>query len=212
MQSTHVRGLVFSLICGLLCGCGATERNPDSSSGGAGGQGLPRNSDAATGGASTGGKPGSEPSQALSAADAMALFAQAPHCAADTFFQLDGSIDGVPVHDDGESFTGGFTNGSNGNFSSPSDGFPAEPERVTVSFDWHHSLSYGQASIIASGTLIAPLGHPRAGEELCITRGVVGFPSGGPEDGHFKFWLRQARLGPACGGAEVPIEIRGCMQ
>ncbi len=208
MQSTHARGLVFSLICGLLCACGATERNAGGSgTGDGGGQGLPRGAVAA-GGASAGGKPGSE---ALSAADAMALFAQAPHCSDTTNFQLDGSIDGVAVHDDGELFSGGYVNGSNGNFSSPGVGFPPDPKRVTVSFDWHHGLSYGQASTIAKGTLIAPLGHPRAGEELCITRGVVGFPQGGAEDGHFKFWLREAQLGPDCAGDEVPIEVRGCM-
>ncbi len=212
MQSTHVHGLVFSLICGLLFGCGATERNPAGGSGGAGGQGLAGHGNLPTGGATTSGQPFSDTSQALSAADAIALFAQAPHCLGDTFFQLDGSIDDVAVHDDGESFAGGFINGTNGNFSSPSVGFPPQPERVALNFDWHHSLSYGQASTIAKGTLIAPLGHPRAGEELCITRGVVGFPQGGPEDGHFKFWLREARLGPDCAGDQIPIEVRGCMQ
>ncbi len=80
---------------------------------------------------------------------------------------------------------------------------PRSSKREYVSFEWTLDLSYGDATAILNGKVIAPTGNPRAGVELCITQGAVGFPKGGPEDGIFTFWLRAARLGPNCSGAEV---------
>ncbi len=206
MQSTHGRGLVILVICWSACACGATERNPGGTAAG-GGQTLGPHSSAGVSGS------GGADSETLSAADAMALFAQAPHCTTDssTSYLLEGSIDGGMVKDAPDGFSGGFENGNTGHFTSPGFGGSTDPTRVSIDFEWKHSLAYGQASLISQGTVIPPAGHPRAGEEICITRGVVGFPSGGPEDGYFKFWLRGARLGPDCSGDEVPIEVRGCM-
>lgn len=203
MQLIVARGLVLLVVCWSVCGCGATELNrgePDGETGGSGGGQATLGGGGATGG-----------TEALSAADAMALFAQAPHCGTNTAYQLDGSIDGGMVHDGADDFVGGFTNGDSGNFTSVEPGFKPQPERVTINFEWRRSISYGQASAISNGTLIAPLGLPRAGERLCITRGVVGFPPSGNDEGNFKFWLRAARSGADCSGPPVAIDLRGCM-
>ena len=63
-----------------------------------------------------------------------------------------------------------------------------------------------------SGNFAVPdANSPKApGVELCVT-GVVGFVKGGPEDSLFEFSLRSAHLGPNCTGAEVPIDVRGCL-
>jgi hypothetical protein len=227
MQLTH--GLVVWLGCGLLCACGATEHEGDSddagTAGATGGSASPAGGAAASGGHTStsagsagigqgggGGSAigGSATSIDLSATDKTKLFEQAPHCDANNAYLLEGSIDGVAVHDGSAGFTGGFSNGNNGEFSTPS-GVAAMDTRVRISFEWTHGLSYGQASTISNGTVIAPTGHPRAGVELCVTQGSVGFPEGGAEDGNFKFWLHATRLGPNCTGAEVAIDLRGCM-
>jgi hypothetical protein len=207
MKSIHAHGLVVPAICWLVCACGATERTRSGSGNEAGGGAAAGSDGPATPGASS----GTAATEGLSAADAMALFAQAPHCGVSTRYELDGSIDGGTVHDGPDDFVGGFTNGDSGSFASPGVGVPPRPGRVAVAFEWKQGLINGQASTISSGTIIVPLGQPRAGETLCIKRGVVGFPQGGADESNFKFWLRAARLGADCGGAEVPIDLHGCM-
>jgi hypothetical protein len=148
---------------------------------------------------------------ALSSAEQTMLFGQAPHCTMDSDYQLEGSIDGTTVHDTRNTrFTGGFTNSDNGHFETPSANSP-DPTRVKVRFTWTQGLAHGESCTIVQGLVVPPVGHPRAGEEICITQGAVGFVMGGPEAGSFKFWLHEARAGADCSGEDVPIDLRGCM-
>ena len=88
MQSTHAQGWMVLVICCWLPACGATtEHNPDRTSDGGSSQ-VPRNAGA---GAGTGA--GGASGENLTAADTMALFAQAPHCTGDTSYLLEGNID-----------------------------------------------------------------------------------------------------------------------
>jgi hypothetical protein len=147
----------------------------------------------------------------LSDTEQTMLFEQAPHCTMAFDYQLEGSIDGGMVHDTRDAgFTGGYVNGTEGRFQTPSGNVP-DPTRVQISFRWTRSLAYGDSCTTVGGIVVPPTGNPRAGEELCITRGAVGFVMGGADDGNFKFWLHEARTGADCSGEAVPIDLRGCM-
>jgi hypothetical protein len=147
----------------------------------------------------------------LTSAEQTMLFEQAPHCTETFDYELEGSIDGGMVHDirDG-GFSGGYVNGNTGRFETPS-GTSSDPSRVKIRFLWTKPLAHGDSCTTVDGIVVPPTGNPRAGQELCITQGVVGFVEGGPDDGNFKFHLYGARAGSDCSGEEVPIDLRGCM-
>jgi hypothetical protein len=147
----------------------------------------------------------------LSSAEQMMLFEQAPHCTMTFDYQLEGSIDGGMVHDTrDDGFSGGYVNGNTGRFETPSAG-SQDPTRVKIRFNWTRPLAHGDSCTTVNGIVVPPTGNPRAGVELCITDGAVGFVEGGPDDGNFKFYLYGARVGADCSGEEVAIDLRGCM-
>jgi hypothetical protein len=195
---------LLALALGGLAACGGTSRNGSKSdTGGDGGSGAAP----ATGSSGSGGA-------GFAADDAKALFMQAPHCSNTSFsLRIEGSIDGVAVSDIRvENSNAGFVNGGPGDFDTPfTPEFPLESGQVAVSLQWTASLAYGQASATSSGIVVPPDGHPLAGQELCVSEGAVGFPGEGAEEGVFKFYVREARVGADCTGEAVPIDVRGCM-
>ncbi len=196
--------LLVALALAGLAGCGGTSRNGSkSNTAGDGGSGAAP----ATGSSGSGGA-------AFGADDAKALFMQAPHCSNTSFsLRIEGSIDAAAVSDTRlESVNAGFVNGGPGDFDTPfTPEFPLEPGQLALSLQWAASLAYGQASATSSGSVVPPDGHPLAGAELCVSEGAVGFPGEGAEEGVFKFYVREARVGADCSGEAVPIDLRGCM-
>jgi hypothetical protein len=144
-------------------------------------------------------------------ADKTALFEQAPHCT-DFSFRLDGTLDGKAIEDvRTNNFNAAFQNGSPFHFYTPEGNVPLAAGQVAMTFESALGLVNGAARKMSKGTLVPPAGFSHAGEELCITEGALGFPKEGDERGVLKFWVHAARLGPDCAGAEVPVELRGCL-
>lgn len=163
---------------------------------------------AGLGGSSSGGS--SAGSAPVSSAELSALYAQAPHClvAAGFAFHLQGTVDGAAVQDD-------RTTGLNAGFeirkfTTPAGDVPLPPAQVKLSFEVSQTLNYGEGAAIITGQIVPPVGHPRAGQPLCITDGIAGLPSDRAE-GALKFWIRGARSGADCSGPVVQIDLRGCM-
>lgn len=238
MRSARLaRSLGVSLMGALTWGCGSAEQEGSGVEGGgtagsgvggtstvggvgiggaASGSGGKANtggtaSNAGTNSGGAGGAAGAAGCMPLNSAEQTALFEQAPHCTMTFDYQLEGSIDGGVVHDTREAgFTGGYVNGNTGHFETPSANSP-DATRVKIRVDWTRALAHGDSCVLMQGLVVPPTGNPRAGEELCITQGAVGFVQGGADDGNFKFHLYGARAGADCSGEEVPLDLRGCM-
>ena len=228
MRAGLAKSLGLSLLCALACGCGSSEGDgsdveaggtPSMGGSASGNAGSTNNGgkqssggSANNGGSGVGGSGGGPPCMELSSAEQTMLFEQAPHCTMTFDYQLEGSIEGGMVHDiRDDGYSGGFVNGTNGRFETPSATSAPDPTRVKIRFNWTRALAHGDSCTAVNGIVVPPTGNPRAGEELCITEGVVGFVDGGPDDGNFKFHLYGARVGADCSGEEVPIDLRGCM-
>ena len=82
--------------------------------------------------------------------------------------------------------------------------------QVDLSLRWEDSLTFGREVSLTGGSLLVPAGHPKAGRQLCITKGIFGVA---PEDGgasvQILFRITGARDG-ICTGPEMPIDVVGC--
>lgn len=137
------------------------------------------------------------------------VLVQAPHCL--DSFQVEGTLDGVAVDDlRTTNVNAGLVNIGTPKFDTPiSTLVPLASNQIELHLTWTGSLAYGDFAPLTGKSLVAPANHPRAGQQLCITDGEVGFASGGREDGGFKFHITKLRSGADC-SVDVPVDLRGC--
>ena len=142
------------------------------------------------------------------------LLSQAPHCSnsADDF-RVEGTLDGVAIDDHRTTnINAGLVNIGSPAFDTPFSNLATlAANQIELHLTWKNSLFDGSKGPLTGQTLVAPANHPRAGQELCVIAGEVGFVSGGSEDGVFKFRITQVSAGSDC-SSSVPVDLRGCMQ
>jgi hypothetical protein len=142
-----------------------------------------------------------------------AVLTQAPHCPnGSDLFHVEGSLDGVAVEDSRTTnINAGLINIGDSYFYTPVSSLAQlTANQVALRIEWTGSLAYGQSAAAKGGTMTSPASHPRSAQQFCITRANVGFVEGGSEDGVFKFSISGVKAGD-CNGAEVPVDLRGCM-
>lgn len=157
---------------------------------------------AACGGSSDSSAPGGE------------LLTQAPHCSStEGDFRVEGMLDGVAVVDHRTtSINAGLVNIGEPRFDTPfSNQASLAADEIELHLTWKDGLFDGATGPLTGKTLVVPANHPRAGQQLCVTQGEVGFVSGGTEDGVFKFRISKLSAGSDC-SVDVPVDLRGCMQ
>jgi len=167
-----------------------------------------------------------------SATDAQsALLGQAPRCTEASVLRIEGTIDGHALSDTRTSnINAGLTNFGPSEFQTP---LAAELQSHQVELDvsWANSLFDGQVGAITGGILQAPADFPKIRSpegvytvnSFCVAKGEVGFVSGGPEDGVFKFAISELwhsdSLNPTVCPSEFPaegetfaVDVRGCFR
>jgi len=144
---------------------------------------------------------------------ASGVLSQAPQCPETTgALRIEGTIDGAAISDTRTTnINAGFENLSGGRFYTPvSDLAPLASNQLALTVTWGGNLFDGQVGPASGGTLTLPATHPHAGAKFCVSKGQVGFVSGGAEDGVLKFALTEVKAGADCSGAATAVDVRGC--
>jgi hypothetical protein len=150
--------------------------------------------------------------------------------------RIEGTIEGNTVNDTRtSSINAGLTNIGSFEFQTPLVTASLESNQVGLDFRWAESLAYGEVSAVTNGRWQAPADFPiirkragvnQVGSSFCVSKGELGFVSGGSEDGVFKFAITELwdsdsfyprPLGcpsqfPAEGGETFAVDVRGCFR
>ena len=142
-----------------------------------------------------------------------AVLTQAPHCTGSgAQLTIEGTVAGSTITDSRTTdINAGYENVGTPNFRTPlSDLAGLESNQLALTLTWADSLLNGEAAATTSGKMTLPANHPQAGATFCVSKGDVGFVSGGAEDGVFKFAVSEVKAGADCSGATSPADLRGC--
>ena len=164
------------------------------------------------------------------------LLDQAPRCPEASVLRIEGTIEGSTLSDTRTSnINAGLTNIVSPQFQTPiSDLAPLQSDQLGLDISWANSLADGQVAAVTGGVLTLPANHTLAADDggaftvgsFCVSKGKVGFVSGGPEDGAFKFAISELWRGtngalypmpcPAdlasAGGEALAVDVRGCFR
>ena len=160
------------------------------------------------------------------------LLGQAPRCPEASVLRIEGTIGGNTLSDTRTSnINAGLTNLGSSEFQTPLAAAPLESNQVGLEVRWAGSLFYGEVGAVTDGILQAPADFPKihtpegayTANSFCVGKGEVGFVSGGPEDGAFKFaitelWQSDSSFPAACPsefpaeGETLAVDVRGCFR
>lgn len=169
-----------------------------------------------------------------SASEQPGLLGQSPNCPEPSVLRVEGTINGKALSDSRTSnINAGLTNLGSPQFRTPFSSLASlERNQVGLDITWANSLADGDVAAITSGVLRAPADSPHVSSDgvydissYCVTQGEVGFVSGGPEAGVFKFVITElwnssgsyfplpCPTEPEVGtGEKVAVDVRGCFR
>lgn len=90
---------------------------------------------------------------------------------------------------------------------------PTAYEGGWLNLEWESYIVEGSTIALSGGSIIAPGGHTRAGEILCIQAGELGVLPAileSPESREFKFEITSASFGEDCSGGDATVNLKGC--
>jgi hypothetical protein len=188
-----MRSVAMALFGALVVACGSADSAPSGSGAGGGGGG---------GGGNSGGSAGTPPDNG-----------EFPSCVMDrgTLLRLRGSLAGQAVDVRQAPSSGGYVNGTQGQFESPPMSFGgSDPGTTYVKLNWTMGVDYGHTAP-ATGVLRIGAAGPLAGVTLCAGDGSqIGFPRGSIGDNlDFQFRIGAITKAPEC-TEPVDGDLTGC--